>query len=329
MSRGLALVLPPADGLAPSERERVAGLVERALDAALPAGVDPGSVPVLEPADRTALVDTVELARRRVGVDGTVCVLGVPDEPFAELVALYPAVRLCRLPAMRSVDDATLAVEVDIERLGRELGAAARIAAGSGTVVALDGGDAMLDRRWRAGVTVGVTEPAEGSVSGRLHVARSVEGLLAMLDEQDALVAEGIVPGSPEARAGGEEDGAGGDVPGRSLEDTLSPGRALPPVAVVVLDASIGSSLAVGPLAERGIPVVAPRSLLLAAETPDELVVMRWWVRWDGPLAALVRAVLAGDPPASKGDDVVVVEPGPAAGPPPTPSATGPVDGAP
>lgn len=327
--RGLALVLPPADGLAPSERQRVAVLVERALDAALPVGADPSSVPVLEPADRAAVVDTVELAVRRVGVDGTVCVLGMPEEGFVELLALYPGVRLCRLPAARQDGDALLAIDLDLERLGSDLGVAARVAAGPGAVVALDGGDAMLDRRWRAGVMLGMTETADGSAPGRLHVVRSAEGLLALLDEQAALLEEGIVPGSAEARVGGEGDGVDGDVPGRLLEETLSPGRALPPVAVVVLDASVESALIIGPLAERGIRVVAPRSVLLEAEIPDELVVMRWWVRWDGPLAALVRAVVAGEPPTPKGDDVLVVEPGPAAGPPSDPSAVGPADGAP
>jgi hypothetical protein len=130
------IVLPPADGQAEAERARVRMLVERAATEALPSGPAPV---LLEPASSDALDATVEAAVRRVGAAGTVCLIGADGAAVvAPVLALYPAARVCLLPA--SQDIATtglvppLTADVDLERLGRELGAAARAAAGSGDV---------------------------------------------------------------------------------------------------------------------------------------------------------------------------------------------------
>ena len=61
--------------------------------------------------------------------------------------------------------------------------------------------------------------------------------------------------------------------------------------------------------------MVGPRSLLVGV--PDEAVVLRWRVRWDVPLTALLRRVEVG-PGASQDpadaeplwEDMVVLEPG-------------------
>lgn len=306
---GLVVVLPPSDGLAPVERHDLRRAVERAVVAVLPEDGGLGTVVVLEPADASAVVDTVERAVRRVGPGGTVCVVGAGvRERIAPVLALYPATRACLLPAPPLEGDGHLALDVDLEHLGRELGVAARAVAGQGTVVVLDAGDALLDRRWRIGVSSGVLDPDVLGSPGRIHTVRSAEDLLRLLDDQAALIDDGIVPGSPEAldATDGLDALLGLDV------DPVPPALALPPVAVVVLDASQEAARAVGPLAERGLRVIGPRTLLDADAIGDEMVVARWHVRWQLPLAALLDAVLTGEGPPPTIEDVVVVAPGPA-----------------
>ncbi len=318
-SRSLIIVLPPADGLADAERARIRLLVERAIETALPAPSSGTPAPeLLEPVDRDVLVDTVERAVRRVGAGGAVCVLGADVwEHVAPVFALYPATRPCVLPHPErdaERDDApALRADVDLEQLGRELGIAARAAAHDGTVVVLDGADVMLDRRFRTGLEVGaVGTVGPAATPGALHVVRTAQDLLTLLDEQAALIEQGIVPGSPQALEG-DEGMAPVELPFR---DDLPTARTLPPIAVVVLDASAESALLVVPLAERGVRVVAPRSLLLAAEASSDAVVLAWRVRWDVPLGELLRRITTGEPGSPGGHDLVVLEPGPAhAGP--------------
>jgi hypothetical protein len=215
---------------------------------------------------------------------------------------------MCLLPVSGPDRDGLLAADVDLEQVGRELGVAARAAAGDGSVLVLAGGDAMLDRRWRTGLEAAANGPS-GVLAGRvaLHTVGTAAELLALLDEQAVLIEQGVVPGSREA-LGGDADGGLLDPP----FDVRSPSRALPPVAVVVLDASREAQLLVGPLAERGVRVIAPRSLLLAAGAPEDGVVLRWRIRWDVPLAELVRRGTSGEGPPPAGGDALVLEPGPA-----------------
>jgi len=313
----LVVVLPPADGLAEPERSRVRMLVERALESESPASAPPL---LLEPATAGALVDTVELALRRAGPDGTVCVLGASaSAAVAAARSRYPAPRLCLLPPEPASERATERVEgepgdatspgvVDIELLGRELGAAARAAAGPGSVLVLVGGDAMLDRRWRTGVTSGAPVSADApGTSGVVHSVASAAELIAILDEQAALLRSGIVPGG--------RDAGDGEGPVPLPDDELPVARRLPPVGVVVLDASPEAGALVAVLADRGVPVIAPRSLLLAAGAPETAVVLRWRIRWDVALGALLRSLGVGAAgPAPSGDDllVLVLEAGPA-----------------
>jgi hypothetical protein len=301
------VVLPPADGLAEPERARVRMLVDRAFESAVPGAPAPT---VLEPATQSAYADSVELAVRRAGADGTVCVLGAGAVTvLAPVLARYPAARVCALPAAAAAaaDWPGVLLDVDLEQLGRALGLAARAAAGDGGVIVLSGSDAMLDLRWRAGVTAGALVTAGTPTAlGGVHVAATAADVLVILDEQARLIAAGIAPGSAGAVAGLDVDGG--------LPPELSGipvARVLPPVAVVVLDASSESALLIGPLAERGVRVVAPRSLLLAAGEPEDTVVLRWRVRWDIPLALLLRQ-LGGSGGATAGDDPIVLEPGPA-----------------
>jgi hypothetical protein len=286
----VVIVLPPADGLAEAERVRVRMLVERAADAGLPGGPAPV---LLEPATADALGWTVETAVRRVGASGTVCLIGADGAAaLAPVLLLYPAARVCLLPAAGGLDPSptvpSLTVDVDLDRLGRELGAAARAAAGGGTVLILSARDVMLDRRWLSGVIAGAPGPV-GTVA-------SADAALAFLDAQAASLAD--------ADADADDDD-----PPFSL--------ARPPATVVVLDASSEAAALVGPLIDRGVLVVGPRSLL--AGLPDAGVVLRWRVRWDVPLAVLLRRVGTGPgspegPPGTEPlwDDVVVLEPGPA-----------------
>jgi hypothetical protein len=323
-ARYLVVVLPPAEQLADAERARIRLLVERAFETGLAPGTS--SPQLLEPIGTDALVDTVERAVRRAGAGGAVCVLGADLwDRVAPVFALYPATRSCVLPYPEPAEDRadgrdverdgqpprppTLHADVDLDRLGRELGAAARAAAATRTVVVLDGGDVLLDRRWRAALERSATG-ADGTAvqRGVLHVVRTAQDLLTLLDEQAALIEQGIQPGSPGAFVG-DEDAPLVEVP---FGDGLPTARSLPPIGVVVLDASAEAALLVAPLAERGVLVVAPRSLLIASEAPSDAVVLAWRVRWDMPLVALLRRITSGDAGTPGGEDVLVLEPGPA-----------------
>jgi len=302
----LVIVLPPADGLAPGERVRVRLLVERVVADVLPSS-ERITAELVDPADRAAAVAAFERAVRRVGPGGTVCALGADlRTSLGPTLARYPATRGCLLPHGAS-DDAVLATDVDLEQLGRRLGVAARAAAGTGTVLILDGGDALLDARWRRGVVDGALEPS--ATMGAVHTVRSAEEALALIDDQAALIAEGIVPGGVTGEdAGGTSPSA---VPGP--EDRPSP-RTLPPVRVVVLDASPEAALLAAPLAERGIGIVAPRSVLASEPSvplDDATVVLGWLIRWDVALRTLVEAVASGAPPEARPvDELFVLEPG-------------------
>lgn len=305
----LIVLLPPADGLAAAERVRVRMLVDRAL-AALPGDVQ--DAVVLEPASASALAATVELAVRRVGAGGTVCVLGADvAAQVTPALALYPGARGCLLPVPDAEGEGIAAalvgpfvsVDVDLELIGRTLGEVAREAAGPGTVLVLTGGDVLLDVRWRTGVELGAVGPAG---TGPVRVVTDVQEVLTFLDAQADLVARGIVPGGPDALAS-EETGQ----PVLPDEEDLPAALLLPPVGAVVLDAGPRSEELVGELLERGVPVVAPRSLLVAEGRPGDAVVASWRIRWDVALAAVLRA--GPDGPASPPSaDVLVLEPGPA-----------------
>ena len=312
------IVLPPADRLADAERDRVRMLVERVASETLPG--EPVPV-VLAPATVDAFAATVESAVRRVGPSGTVCLMGTEVAAVAaEMAALYPATRICRLPAgeaiagadERSVPATSLQIDVDQGRLGRALGAAARAAAlaadrGDTTVLVLAGGDAMLDRRWSTGVAAGA--------AGSVHVVARAREALALLDAQAESLAAGVVPGGPDVFA----TDPGGPLAGLPDPDDLPLALTLPTVTAVVLDASPEAALLVGELLERGLLVVGPRSLLTGQPdgSSDETVVLRWRVRWDVPLAALLRRAVAvtGSGDAATGsepawEDMVVLEPG-------------------
>ena len=309
VGEGLVVVLPPADLLGAEERNHLRRAVERAFAAALPDDVDPATVVMLEPADSSTVVDTVERAVRRVGPGGTVCVLGAGvRERIAQVLALYPATRVCLLPSESVEGDMQLTADVDLDALGRALGAAARTVTRGATVLVLDAGDPMLDRRWRAGIEASVLEPGEDRTSGRVHAVRTAEEALRLLDDQAALLAEGIVPGSPEALATVDAADATSGLDGEQLRPAL----ALPPVAVVVLDASPQAALLIPSLAERDLPVVGPRSLLAADGVREDTVVLRWRVRWHLPLGALLDVVISGREPVPAVDDVLVLEAGPA-----------------
>jgi hypothetical protein len=296
----LVLVLPPADRLAPPERVRVRMLVDRALDEVIVTGARPV---LLEPATTDALSGAVETAVRR---SATVCVIGGDGRAALDAaLALYPSRTGCMLPLAGDAGR-LLGADVDLEAVGRELGAVARAVAGEGTVLVLDGRDGMLDRRWAAGVLT--------AAPGAQHVVTSAAELLQLLDDQAASVAAGVVPGSAEARAG-----SGGDVEFPDRED-VPLALVLPPVEVVVLDGSVEAMAVVAGLLEREVRVIGPRSLLL--EHPDDAsVVLRWRVRWDVPLVALLRRALSGDAASGVPDgapgwtmaDVLALEPGPAA----------------
>lgn len=291
----LVVVLPPADALAPSEQARIRVLVERVLEEVAPAGSRPE---IVAPMTTDAVQGAIESAARRADA---VCVIG--NGGRGALVAtldLYPARTGCVLPLP---DEGGLRVEdVDLDRVGRTLGESARAAAGEGTVLVLDGGDAMLDRRWAQGVLAGAL--------GAQHVVTTASQAVDLLDAQAEALRAGLVPGSF-AASGGRADGPLGS-PAES--DVIPVALLLPVVEVVVLDASPAAAELLPVLLERGVLVVAPRSLLLdQAEHPA--VVLRWRVRWDVPLTALLRRVLDRDTPANNGAsevDLLAVEPGPA-----------------
>ena len=296
----VVLVLPPADRLAPTERARVRMLVERALDEVIVTGARPV---LLEPATTDALDGAVETAVRRAD---TICVLGGDGRAALDAaLALYPSRTGCMLPLAGDAGR-LLGVDVDLAEVGRELGSVARSAAGEGTVLVLDGRDGMLDRRWAAGVLA--------AASGANHVVGSASELLQLLDDQETAIASGVVPGSAEALTGPGVDA------GLSDREDVPLALALPPVGIVVLDGSVEAAKVVIELLEREVRVIGPRSLLL--DHPDDTsIVLRWRVRWDVPLVALLRRALDGDAASGAQDsapawtlaDVLALEPGPAA----------------
>jgi hypothetical protein len=325
------LVLPPADGLADAERARIRLLTDRAIEAVFTSAERPV---VLEPATMDAVIATVETAVRRSGPLATVCVVGADATTvLAPVLDLYPATRGCALLApsdtqagvasapssmgpagFGSIPSAVPALQltedVDLEHLGRELGASARAAAGDATVLVLDGGDVMLDQRWRRGVVLGAP--------GAVHVVTSAAAALALLDDQEALLADGVIPGSRRSAPVSPFP-----VDEEILRSEPAPlALALPPVGVVVLDASREAALLVDAVLDRGLRVVAPRSLVAArtdANGDAAGVVVRWRVRWDAPLATLLRRAVdgAGSSGVSRGEGgpetaMIVLEPGPA-----------------
>jgi len=296
----VVLMLPPADRLAPAERTRVRMLVERALDEVIVTGARPV---LLEPATTDALRGAVETAARRAD---TICVLGGDGRAALDAaLALYTSRTGCMLPLAGDAGR-LLGVDVDLDAVGRELGSVARSVTEEGTVLVLDGRDGMLDRRWAAGVLA--------AASGAHHVVGSASELLQLLDDQAAAIASGVVPGSTAALTG---PGAGAGFPDR---EDVPLALALPPVGIVVLDASVEAMKVVSELLEREVRVIGPRSLLL--DHPDATsIVLRWRVRWDVPLVALLRRALDGDTSSGAQDsaptwtmaDVLALEPGPAA----------------
>jgi len=306
--RDLVIVLPSADRLAPAERDRIRMLVGRALDEVVVLGPRPE---LLEPSSADAMLDVVEIAVRRAE---TVCVLGRDaDAAVSAALTLYPSRTRCLLGG-----------DVDLEAVGRALGSAARAVARDGTVVVLDGGDGMLDRRWTAGVLAGAAAGGVSEIASEAqHVVSTGPELLQLLDDQQAAVAAGLAPGRTGPGPGAGPGSGTGTGPGDTasideflLEEDVPVALALPPVQVVVLDASVEAAVVLVELLERGLRVIAPRSLLLDL-TDHPGVVLRWRVRWDVAFEALLRQVLSGDPPAGgvplPPADVLVLEPGPAA----------------
>jgi len=302
--RSVVIVLPPADRMAPAERVRVRMLVDRALDETIVTGVRPT---LLEPTSTDALEAAVESAVRRAE---TVCVLGGDGRAaLGAALALYPSRTGCMLP-LAGEGSGLLVADVDLDLVGREIGAIARASAGEGTVLVLDGRDGMLDRRWASGVLAGA--------QGAHQTVASAGELLQLLDDQAAAIASGVVPGSLQALAG-SGSGATAEFPDR---EDVPIALALPPVEVVVLDGSAEAALVVVALLEREVRVIAPRSILV--DHPDDAsIVLRWRVRWDIPLTALLRRVLDGATSTAAQDDasgwtmadVLALELGPA-GPP-------------
>lgn len=289
------LVLPPADLLAGPSRDALRTLLQGA--STRPGEGAPWDA--LEPTTSASLADTLALAVRRTGGAGTVCLLGARGRAaLTALLAQYPAVRACVVPGpgLLDVPAARVAVgDADLERLGRELGTAARTMAGDGSVLVLDADDVLLDGRWRRGVEEGVLGPAGGPGPSLGIVATAAEAL-GLLDDQAALLEQGIVPGGPAAV-----------VPGDLLPNAAS----LRPVAVVVLGTGPDSAELAVALAARGTPVIVPSAFLEAALVAPEQVVAHWRIRWD----ALLRAALADSTGAEPEpvDRAFVVIDGPAA----------------
>ena len=300
----IVIVLPSADGLADAERVRLRRLVERLVDRT---DAD-ATVSVLEPTTAASLADTLDIAVRRVSGEGTVCVLGARGRPaLGAVLARYPAVGTCVVPGPAPsgiTADRVVEEDVDLVALGRELGLAARAAAGDGAVLLLDGGDGLLDVRLRRGVEEAVLGATGGSGPTLGVVATAVEAVT-LLDEQAAMGDDDAVPGESDPV---DPEGRGGIPPG----DLPPTARSLRPVTVVILDASPESAALVPSLAERGLRVVAPTVLLDADLVAPAQVVLHWSVRWDVPLsAALARST--GAPDAAVTRDPVVLVPGPAA----------------
>lgn len=311
----VVIVLPPSDGLAEPERRRVRTLVERAARA----GVAAGAWQVLEPATAAALADTLALAVRRAGADGTVCLVGARGRtPLVPLLVRYPATRVCLVPGPlpQGAEERSATVgDVDLQRLGEEVGAAARAAAGDGAVLLLDGGDAMLDVRWRRGVEQSILGAA-GAVGPALGVVATAAEAVTLLDEQAALIADGIVPGASGPAAPGADE-ADGPATGDTLpsDGRMPDARALRRVAVVILDAGPEAARLAPVLAERGIRVVTPTSLLRAGDVAPTDVVLHWSVRWDAALAAALARPAADGTDGADGAtpspvDALVLQPG-------------------
>lgn len=308
----IILVLPPSDGLAPPERRRVRALAERAVRE----HVGLGGWQALEPATSTALADTLAIAVRRAGVDGTVCLVGARGRTvLVPLLARYPAARVCLVPGSSpsGLSEPRAAIgDVDLLRLAQDVGAAARAAAGDGAVLLLDGGDPMLDVRWRQGIEEGVLGAA-GAVGPSLGIVTTAAEAVDLLDAQAALIADGVVPGTPEATSPDDAVGDGSATrDGLPSDGRFHDARTLRSITVVVLDAGTEAARLAPLLAERGIRVVAPTSLLRSGDVAPEDVVLHWSVRWDVALAAAIAPEDADGPPPS-GTDRVDLQPGLAA----------------
>jgi len=307
-SVGVSIVLPPAELLEPAELARVRMLVERALDEAGPLSV---TVDVLQPATVLARSDLLEVAARR---STALCVLGGRDmTALAEVRLLYPALRTCVLPSPSGMlggtaapaMDGPIGLDVDLAALGADLGRAARAVAGDDLVIVLDGGDPMLDPAWAATVRAGALPGPVGVLLDPDHVI----DLLALLDAR----ALGAATADARDRAvDGPSLGRSGGLSGAEDEEWLDQ-RDLQ-LGAVVLDASPGSARLAELLLERGVAVLGPRSILVdRAEHPS--LAVRWRVRWDVPLAQLLRAMVDGTVAVElpvNGDPVLVLESGPA-----------------
>lgn len=329
----LSIVLPPADAIEPSELARVRLLVERALGEVGPLV---GNVEILEPRDGTAQLGIIEVAARR---SSNVCVLGGAALPVVEDVRqVYPAMRGCLLTAVWTdagiatvlpggaatsdpvsppiststtivrADERLLRAEVDLWTLGVELGRSARAAAGEDLVVVLAGDDPMLDRSW-------VTSVATGARSGPVTTVRDARAVVDLIELLGSLPASPMTTGAPSAPPTRFDDFERVGLTGELRE--LLELRELR-IGAVVLDASAGAAELAARLLEQGVPVIGPRSIL--ADSGDHpALIARWRVRWDVPLATLLRAVANGGPasvgpsgPAVSTDPVAIVERGPA-----------------
>jgi hypothetical protein len=329
----LSIVLPPADAIEPSELARVRLLVERALGEVGPLG---GDVEILSPRDGTAQLGIIEVAARR---SSNVCVLGGAALPVVEGVRqVYPAMRGCLLTAVwtdagiatalgggvatsdpanpaiststtiERADERLLRAEVDLWTLGAELGRNARAVAGDDLVVVLAGNDPMLARSW-------VMSVASGARSGpvtTVHDARAVPDLIELLGPRPT---SPVPAGAPSARPT-----RFGDLDRVGLTDELIELLEVRDLRVgaVVLDASAGAAELAARLLEQGVPVIGPRSIL-ADDGDHPALIARWRVRWDVPLATLLRALANGGPvpsvpsgPAASTDPIAIIEPGPA-----------------
>lgn len=290
---GLVIVLPPVDAVATSERDVVRTAVETVLDASDRTVRAPT---VLEPATGASVGDAIEVAVRRAGGDGTVCLVGSRGRAqLAVTLARYPAARACVVPGPGPLagDETRVGVgDLDLQGLGRSIGEAARAASGDGSILVLDGDDALLDVRWLRGVEEGV-DGASDVTGSMLGVVTSAADALRVLDEQAALLERGIVPGTPLATPPGTPPGP--------LDDEGPDARSLRPVTVVVLDVGPDSERLAASLAGRPVLVVLPTSMFRSGAVPSKSVVLHWSVRWD---VALTAALAGG------GDGSTVVDPG-------------------
>jgi hypothetical protein len=271
--RELVVVLPPIGSLDELEQARVRAGVARAVDEVLGAS---RPFRIVSAPTLSSLGDVVEQAARGADV---VCVLGPQARASLEAaLVLYPQTVACALPSPDDDGSAVLGTDIDLEALGLQLGRTARAAAGAREVLVLAGGDPLHGVGWVAGVRA-------GAAGGPVRVLGAVDDL------RDEL-----------AQAIG---GQGDDDPGPGPPS--SRGR----VGVVVLDASPGAAQLARELLEAGVLVIAPRAFVVDAPDVASLV-LRWRVRWDLPLAGLLRRAIAaadGTPPA------VVPGPGPSDGP--------------